>query len=84
MRGGGGRDLFHFDLSGGANVGNDVINDFEIGTDQISIAGGLHADLADLHAQQVGEDAVLDLGPGMRLTLQHVVASQLTNNDFIF
>ncbi len=84
LKGFGGADVFHFDLSGGANVGNDIIEDFEIGVDRISLGGGLHADLTDLNLQQVGEDAVLDLGPGMRLTLQHVVASQLTNNDFVF
>ena len=84
MFGANGRDVFHFDLSGGADVGNDVIMDFQIGIDRISLGGGLHADLTDLHPQQVGEDTVLDLGPEMRLTLQHVIASQLTNNDFVF
>ena len=84
MKGSGGRDDFHFDLSGSANVGNDIIIDFEIGIDRISLGGGLHADLTDLNPQQVGEDTVLDLGPGMRLTLQHVLASHLTNSDFVF
>ncbi|MGB9364900.1 MAG: VCBS domain-containing protein [Xanthobacteraceae bacterium] len=84
MQGFEGRDVFHFDLSNGANVGNDIIVDFEIGADRISLGGGLHADLSDLNAQQVGADTVLDLGPGMRLTLQHVNASLLTNSDFIF
>jgi len=80
----GGHDVFHFDLSGDANVGNDRIMDFEIGIDRISLSGGLHADLGDLNPQQVGADTVLDLGPGMKLTLQHIIASQLTNSDFIF
>jgi len=84
MIGGGGRDVFHFDLSGGANVGNDTIVEFVIGVDHIGLGGGLHVDLSDLNPQQIGEDTVLDLGPVMKLTLQHVIASQLTNNDFIF
>jgi serralysin len=84
MKGSGGRDVFHFELSGGTNVGNDIIVDFEIGVDRISLGGGLHADLSDLNPQQVGADTLLDLGPGMRLTLQHVNAALLTNNDFIF
>lgn len=80
----GGRDVFHFDLGGGANVGNDIIVDFEIGIDHISLGGGLHADLNDLNPQQVGDDTVLDLGPGMRLTLLHTNAALLTNSDFMF
>ena len=84
MTGAGGSDVFHFDLSGGANVGNDLITDFAIGVDRISLGGGLHADLTDLNPQQVGEDTLLDLGPGMRLTLQHIIAAQLTNSDFVF
>jgi Ca2+-binding RTX toxin-like protein len=79
-----GRDVFHFDLSDGANVGNDIIVDFEIGIDHISLGGGLHHDLADLNAQQVGADTVLELGPGMRLTLWHTNASLLSNSDFMF
>ena len=84
MIGQGGRDVFHFDLGGGANVGNDIIVDFEIGIDHISLGGGVHADLNDLNPHQVGEDTVLDLGPGMRLTLVHTNAALLTNGDFIF
>jgi VCBS repeat-containing protein len=84
LRGLDGRDVFHFDLSDGANVGNDIIVDFEIGIDHISLGGGLHHDLADLNAQQVGEDTVLELGPGMRLTLWHTNASLLSNSDFMF
>jgi len=84
MTGAGGRDIFHFDLSGGVNVGNDVITDFEIGVDHISLGGGLHAGLNDLSPQQVGDDVVLNLGPGMQLTLLHTNAALLTNGDFMF
>jgi hypothetical protein len=73
-----------FDLSGGVNLGNDVITDFEIGVDQISVAGSPHQGLADLNPQQVGQDTVLDLGHGTLLTLLHTNASLLTNGDFIF
>ena len=45
MKGLGGQDVFHFDLSDGANVGNDTIMDFEVGIDKISLGGGLHANL---------------------------------------
>ena len=79
-----GRDVFHFDLGGGANVGNDIILDFEIGIDHISLGGGLHADLNDLNPHQVGEDTVLDLGPGMQLTLLRTNAALLTDSDFLF
>lgn len=84
MTGGAGADVFHFDLSGGVNLGNDVITDFEIGVDQISLAGSLYHGLADLNPQQVGQDTVLDLGHGTLLTLLHTNASLLANGDFIF
>ena len=84
MGGNVGRDVFHFDLGGGADVGNDIILDFEIGIDRISLDGGLHADLNDLNPQQVGEDTVLDLGPGMQLTLMRTNAALLTDSDFLF
>jgi VCBS repeat-containing protein len=80
----GGRDVFHFDLSDGANVGNDIIMEFEVGIDRISLAGGRYDDLADLNAQQVGTDTVLDLGAGMRLTLVFTNAALLSNSDFMF
>ena len=35
MGGNVGRDVFHFDLGGGADVGNDIIVDFEIGIDRM-------------------------------------------------
>ena len=84
LAGQGGRDVFHFDLSGGANVGNDTIMDFQIGIDKISLGGGLHANLSELNPHQVGANTVLDLGGGMQLTLFQLNASLLSNNDFIF
>ena len=74
----GGRDVFHFDLSGGANVGNDTIMDFQIGIDKISLGGGLHANLSELNPHQVGANTVLDLGGGVQLTLFQLNASLLT------
>ena len=79
-----GGDVFLFDLSGGVNLGNDIIFDFQIGIDRISVAGGSHNRLADLNPHQVGQDTVLDLGFGTTVTLLHTQASLLTNNDFVF
>ena len=60
MTGGAGGDVFDFDLTGGRNLGNDVITDFEIGVDQISVAGSLYDSLADLSPEQVGQDTELN------------------------
>src|SRR5262249_9075982 len=79
-----GGDVFLFDLSGGVNLGNDIIFDFQIGIDRISVAGGSHNRLADLNPHQVGQDTVLDLGFGTTVTLLHTQASLLTNYDFVF
>ena len=79
-----GGDVFHFDLSGDVNLGNDIIFDFAIGIDRISVVGSSHNRLADLNPHQVGQDTVLDLGFGTTVTLLNTQASLLTNNDFVF
>jgi Ca2+-binding RTX toxin-like protein len=82
MTGGAGADVFDIDLRDRVFLGDDVITDFEIGVDHVSVAGSLLHDLADLNPQQVGADTVLDLGPGTRLTLLNTNASLLSNSDF--
>ena len=65
-------DVFVF----GANSGKDVITDFEVGKDMLEIAKGLNGiksadDVID-HAHQKGNDVVIDLGDGNKITLKNV------------
>jgi Ca2+-binding RTX toxin-like protein len=60
----------------GANSGKDVITDFEVGKDMLEIAKGLNgiksaSDVFD-HAKQKGNDVVIDLGGGNKITLKNV------------
>ncbi|MBX2855343.1 MAG: cadherin-like domain-containing protein, partial [Rhodobacteraceae bacterium] len=92
MVGGGGNDT----MTGGEGVdffvflnerGEDVITDFEVGTDNILMAnrtfGDRGVEFTDLEIAQVGADTVVT-ERGLQITLEGVDASTLTENDFIF
>lgn len=84
LTGHGGRDLFVFKVSDGA----DTITDFKHQQhDQIELDGlsnaGTFADLAALMHQD-GKDTVIDFGGGDVLTLHNVEADHLAKGDFFF
>jgi len=86
LTGGTGHDVFMM----GAKGGNDAITDFTadgVNSDKINIhLAGLHANsLASLmsHFTEVGSSAVLTLGGGSTLTLEHTDFHSLTVHDFI-
>ena len=86
IEGGAGHDLFVT----GAKGGRDHITDFGVtgvSGDKIDIhLSGLHVtNLQDLltHTSEVGGNAVIDLGGGNSLTLDHVDMHALTVNDFV-
>ena len=85
MTGGPGDDRFVF----APGYGADVINDFAAGAgsvDRIDLAkfANVHT-LADVlaHANQAGGNTVIDFGNGDTLTLQNVVKTNLSVDDFI-
>jgi serralysin len=85
LAGGKGRDVFVFD---GRSLGDDTISGFEAGPgkgDRIDL-DDLFADFAALRAatENVGGDAVIDLGAAGSITLTGVVEADLRGNDFIF
>ena len=92
MVGGGGNDT----MTGGEGVdffvflnerGEDIITDFEVGTDNILMAnrtfGDRGVEFSDLEITQVGDDAVVT-ERGLQITLEGIDASTLTEDDFIF
>lgn len=83
--GGDGFDLFVFDN----NSGVDRIKDFLAGGGHDQIQLGLGTDFDTIEevsavASQVGANTVLDFGPGLRLILQDVDATNLVADDFVF
>jgi Ca2+-binding RTX toxin-like protein len=78
--GGEGADVFTFSLS----AGNDRVEDFEDGVDQLHILSnfGLTADDIVSATTQVGLDAVIDLGQSTTITLVNYFANAgLTRED---
>jgi Ca2+-binding RTX toxin-like protein len=78
--GGEGKDTFVF----GKNDGKDVITDFDVNKDVIEIAKGTNGikkagDVLD-HATQKGDDVVIDLGDGNKITLKDVDLKDLKKN----
>ncbi len=81
LTGGAGDDLFRFASGDGA----DTIADFTDGEDRIDLeAYDLVGGFAGLNASQSGQDVVIDLGGGDRITLTGVELSTLDASDFLF
>jgi Ca2+-binding RTX toxin-like protein len=81
--GDGSRDVFIFK----AHSGSDIITDFEAGTDEIDLAdhGGFGSyDALKSHIHQTGNDVVIDLTDGDKITLQDMHKADLHPGDFIF
>ena len=82
--GGRGADEFVFDTEDG---GADTILDFTAGTDLIDLGSNTDfdsfAEVLAVAAQQ-GQDTILDFGGGNTLTLEGVILSELTAEDFGF
>ncbi|MDH3740345.1 MAG: M10 family metallopeptidase C-terminal domain-containing protein [Hyphomicrobiales bacterium] len=77
--GGGDADTFVFNKS---SWGDDVINDFQNGSDKISMRGsGFKA--GDLHVVNSNGDAIVDFGNGDTITLLGE-AGNIESSDFIF
>ena len=75
--GGGGADQFVFK----AGSGHDVIFDYLVGTDQLSIDTAL---IDNLSFDQVGNDVRIDLGVDSSITLQGVHLNQFVVEDYLF
>lgn len=69
MSGGDGEDVFVFSTA--KSTGNDKINDFEVGVDEIRLN-----DLTALEATQVGSKVVVELDNGGTITLANTVLDQ--------
>ena len=86
MIGGSGSDTFVFTGGGG----NDVVLDFTLGEDMLSISKGINgtgiesADDVASHATQVGANTVIDLGNGDSITLNNVDAEDVQDNPDSF
>ncbi|MGZ2258858.1 CHRD domain-containing protein [Roseobacter sp. A03A-229] len=77
--GGEGSDTFFF----GANFGNDVIEDFEIGLDQLQF-GDFGPDFGGaVGVSQQGEDALISFGDQGTVRLAGVNSADLTDEDFV-
>ena len=78
--GGNGADTFRFDLG----TGQDAVNDFALGTDKLDLSA-FFADFTAVQAatQDVGGNAVIDLGGGNTVTLTGVTSGQLQSGDVI-
>jgi Ca2+-binding RTX toxin-like protein len=81
LSGGSGRDTFVFSA---AAIEHDVVTDFHLGQDMITIAADFGAltivqprDLLPLISADAHGDAVLTVGSGFRLDLQHVAAQRV-------
>lgn len=75
LSGGAGRDQFHFDVGGGA----DVITDFQRGEDKIVLAQA--ARFADLSVAQGFDGAVVSIGEDQ---IKALGVTDLTEDDFLF
>lgn len=78
--GGSGADTFVFNLG----TGQDTVGDFVSGTDKLNLSA-FFADFTSVQAatQDVGGNAVIDLGGGNTVTLTGVTSSQLQSGDVI-
>ncbi len=77
--GGAGADTFTF----GANFGNDVIQDFEVGLDQLQF-GDFGPDFGGaVNVAQDGNDAVISFGTEGSVRLAGVNTTELTEDDFV-
>jgi Ca2+-binding RTX toxin-like protein len=80
LTGGDGADTFVF----GEKSGKDMITDFDVNKDVISIAKGLNGiksaeDVLD-HAKQKGKHVEIDLGDGNKITLKFTKLADLKDN----
>jgi Ca2+-binding RTX toxin-like protein len=78
LTGGKGSDTFIFSKKGS---GKDVVTDFDVKKDMLQIAKGTNgikkpADVLD-HAKQVGDNVVINLGDGNKITLKDVKLKDL-------
>ncbi|NOD88286.1 MULTISPECIES: S-layer family protein [unclassified Ruegeria] len=77
--GGAGADTFQF----GANFGNDVIEDFEVGLDQLQF-GDFGPDFgAQVNVAQDGGDAVISFGDKGSVRLVGINVAELNDDDFV-
>ncbi|NOD76776.1 MULTISPECIES: S-layer family protein [unclassified Ruegeria] len=77
--GGAGADTFQF----GANFGNDVIEDFEVGLDQLQF-GDFGPDFgAQVNVAQDGGDAVISFGDEGSVRLVGINVAELNDDDFV-
>lgn len=80
LQGGGGNNTFVYS----PGEGNDTIDDFNNGFDQIHLRGFNVTDVSGLTILQAGSDTFIDFGLGHSLTLNNFLAVDLDNSDFIF
>lgn len=76
LRGFEGSDTFIF----ASNDGDDLVQDFEDGTDLLDVSGAV-AGFSDVTVSQVGADTVVDYGNGT-ITLAGMNAADITADDF--
>lgn len=74
--GGDGADHFVF----APNCGSDVITDFEIGVDRISLTG---LNWGQLVLSEVGENTIIT-ATGLKITLSDTALAQISHDDFVF
>jgi Ca2+-binding RTX toxin-like protein len=76
-----GADTFVFEHG----AGGDVIGDFTVGVDKVSLAG-IYSSFAEVQAHMVqnGTDSAIDLGQGDFVVFQHVAMNAFTAGDFLF
>ncbi|MDW8341370.1 MAG: M10 family metallopeptidase C-terminal domain-containing protein [Geminicoccaceae bacterium] len=69
-----------------AGAGVDTVVDFERGVDKIRIVGFRKTNIAQLLVEQVGPDTRITVSDDHTavLVLENVLASSLTNKDFVF
>ena len=79
LTGGEGEDVFVF----GRGSGHDVITDFTQGEDAILLSGGFGSRKAPDHIADGTDGAVITFG-GATITLEGVVAADITHDDFLF
>jgi Ca2+-binding RTX toxin-like protein len=81
MTGGGGEDQYKY--VGSADLGDDVITDFEQGADIIKLKGTGDASFSDLEiADNTDGDAVVTLGNGTTITFENIASNDLRASDF--
>ena len=81
MFGGRGADVFVFDV---AETGEDVVGDFETGTDVVQITGVADFDALFATATQSGADVLLQIGEDASIRLNNVLLDALSEGDFEF